>query len=86
MKFILSQGIDGKDTQDDFGETPLTKAASALSKEIVEVLLENRANINFQDKVGNTAKDLVEKWRPTSISMDHITPRASELTDSPTVR
>eukprot|EP00913_Durusdinium_trenchii_P033243 g31120.t1 len=64
VRFLLERKADLEVTDDDFGETPLHFAAACGHKEMlgmVELLLDNRANIAAKDREGSSALDLAKK-------------------------
>ncbi len=55
LKQIIQAQPEAINQADQRGFTPLTLATYVEAKEMVELLLENGANVNAQDAAGNTA-------------------------------
>ena len=54
VRALLKANPDLANSKDDTGETPLHFATGKGSKEIVELLLTNKADVNVKDKAGET--------------------------------
>ncbi len=61
VEFIVSHGLVDIDEQDSKGFTALMYAAQSEHYNIVEMLIQHKANVNLKNKDGLTAKDLAFK-------------------------
>ena len=69
MKYINEVNIDYKDKE---GNTPLMKASMNGQRAIVDILLSHQANINIQNKYGETAFMLSCGWEQIDIAVSLI--------------
>jgi ankyrin repeat protein len=67
VKRLLAAGVDVNSTRRKSGFTPLMGAVSYGRKEIVELLLENGANVDAVDSKGYTAADFARKMHKKSM-------------------
>lgn len=67
VDFLLSKGGHKVNEKDRFGVTPLSDAAGLGYKDIVELLLSKRANVNATDNGGRTALHFVVSGKHKNI-------------------
>ena len=63
----LDEGMDPDASQKQNGNTPLLEATTYGQEDIVELLLDKKANINHQNKKGQTALDLSVAFKRSEI-------------------